>query len=245
MRFEKRPDLSAPPNHIREERIFARFTLGQRWEHAILLLTFLVLLLTGLPQVYRATWGHNLLTTPERVVLFQQVHHTAALVLICVVIYHIGHALIIMFRGRLSAAIFPTWQDLVDAWKMVKYLLFLSREKPRYGKYNFEQKFTYWFIFFGIGIMVMTGLIVWFPEVVTRILPGGVVPAAKLAHRSEAIAAGVFILIWHLFHVLVERFNPSMFTGWLNESDMRQHHSQEYQRLNRDAPGGPREGDQG
>ena len=37
----------------RREHTFLRFTLGQRWEHAILLLSGLVLLLTGLPQKYR------------------------------------------------------------------------------------------------------------------------------------------------------------------------------------------------
>jgi formate dehydrogenase subunit gamma len=132
---------------------------------------------------------------------------------------------------RLQGDIFPTWQDVQDAWKMIKYLLFLSKEKPKFGKYNFEQKFTYWFLFLGIGIMVISGFIVWFPIVWTRVFPGGIIPAAQLAHSSEAIAAGIFIVIWHFFHVHIERLNLSIFTGRLNERDMRDYHALEYEHL--------------
>ena len=83
---------------------------------------------------------------------------------------------------------------------MIKYLLFLTRKKPVYGKYNFEQKFTYWFLFFGIGILVLSGLVLWFPDG-HPLLPGGIVPAAYLAHSNEAIVAAVFIVIWHFYHV--------------------------------------------
>lgn len=114
---------------------------------------------------------------------------------------------------------------------MVKFLLFLSKEKPAFGKYNFEQKVTYWFLFFGIGIMVVTGLILLFPIFVTRFLPGGVVPAALLAHGTEAIVAVVFVVIWHFYHVHLERLNLSIFTGKLNEDEMQEYHALEYKKL--------------
>ena len=44
-----------PSQPAQQERTFLRFALGQRWEHAILLLSGLALLLTGLPQKYRLT----------------------------------------------------------------------------------------------------------------------------------------------------------------------------------------------
>jgi len=100
-----------------------------------------------------------------------------------------------------------------------------------FGKYNFEQKFTYWFLFFGIGIMVVSGFVLWFPAFFTRILPGGIIPAAKLAHSTEAIVAAIFVLIWHFYHVHAERLNLSIFTGRLNEQDMRAFHTSEFERL--------------
>jgi formate dehydrogenase subunit gamma len=225
--------LAAPAAHaVRTERTFLRFTLGQRWEHALLILSFTVLLLTGLPQKYRAaSWSLAILTTPERLTLLRTIHRVAAVVLIAEVVFHVGSALVGMAKRRLSSAMFPTWQDIKDAGQMIRYLLFLSDRKPVFAKYSFEQKFTYWFFFFGIGIMVITGLVLWFPILFTRIFPGGMVPAAKLAHSTEAVVAGIFLLIWHVYHVHIERLNLSMFTGWLNDRDMRQHHPLEYKRL--------------
>lgn len=217
---------------VRMVRTFKRFTLAQRWEHALLIVTFTTLLLTGLPQKYRTTaWSQQILATPERLDLFRDIHHIAAVVLTLEVLYHLAHAIVLLARRRLPADIFPTWQDVRDAGQMIKYLTFLSDRKPAFGKFNFEQKFTYWFLFIGIGILVVSGLILWFPVLFTRILPGGIIPAAKMAHSTEAIVAAIFVVLWHFYHVHVERLNLSIFTGWLNEEDMRRHHIREYRRL--------------
>ena len=215
----------------RTERSFPRFTLAQRWEHGILILSFTVLLLTGLPQKYFEAWGHFLLTTPESLLWVRRIHHIAAVVLVLEVVFHLGRALVLLLQRRLSAEIFPTWNDVRDAWQMLLYLLLLRRDKPAFGKYNFEQKFTYWFLFLAIGIMVVTGIILWFPLTATLLLPGGIIPAAQLAHSNEAIVAAIFILIWHFYHVHFERLNISIFTGRLNETDMRAYHALEHQRL--------------
>lgn len=243
MSAAKQPNPASTSDIIITERVFKRFTLGQRWEHGILILSFSVLLLTGLPQKYFASWGHFLLTTPERLQLVRQIHHYAAIVLILESVYHVGRGLILLSRRKLSADMFPSWKDVSDAWQMVKYLIFLTNKKPKFGKFNFEQKFTYWFLFFGIGIMIFSGLILWFPILITRVFPGGIIPAAQLAHSSEAIAAGVFIVLWHFYHVHFERLNLSIFTGRLNEREMRDYHAIEYERLtgqpaSQDAPVG-------
>lgn len=217
---------------VRTERTFHRFTLPQRWEHAVLMLSFAVLLLTGLPQKYRnTTWSQHLISTPERLETLQTIHRIAAVILLLLVVYHLGRGLQLLIQRRLPDDIFPSWKDILDAFGMIKYLLFLAEEKPKFGKYSVEQKFTYWFLFVAIGIMVVTGLVLWFPVAFTRVFPGGMIPAAKFAHSTEAIAAAVFVGIWHVYHVHIERLNLSMFTGWLNEEDMRRHHELEYQRL--------------
>jgi len=225
---------SPPAAGVHTERTYLRFNLGQRWEHALLILSFLVLLLTGLPQKYRlTTWSQQLLATPERLELIQTIHHVAAVVLTLEVLYHVGRGVYLLARRKLSSAIFPTGQDVRDAFQMLRYLLFLSERKPALGKYSFEQKFTYWFFFFGIGIMVVTGFIIWFPVLFTYLLPGGIIPAAKMAHSTEAIVAGIFLGIWHFYHVHLERLNLSIFTGRVNEEDMRRYHPLELERLKR------------
>jgi formate dehydrogenase gamma subunit len=216
----------------RQERTYLRFSVGQRWEHAILLLTGLVLLLTGLPQKYRdLSISQDLLSTPGQIFLIRQTHHVAAIVLSLLLMYHLGRILVLMSRRSLPGDLLPTGQDLRDAWHMLQYLLFMRQDKPKFGRYNFEQKVTYWFVFFGIALMGISGFIVWFPVQATQFLPGGVVPAAKLAHSTESVVMAVFIVIWHIYHVHIERLNLSIFTGRLSEKEMRVFHEKEYERL--------------
>lgn len=215
----------------RQEKTFARFTLGQRWEHAILILSTFTLLLTGLPQKYREmSWSQDLLSTPERLEIVRQIHHIAAVILALEALYHLGRAIYLISRRKLSAAMFPNMQDIRDAWHMLQYLLFLRKDKPAFGKYNFEQKVTYWFLFFNFAIMGISGFIIWFPVTFTLFLPGGVVPASKMAHSTESVVAAIFILVWHFYHVHFERLNLSIFTGRLSEKEMREFHGREYQR---------------
>lgn len=217
---------------IRTERSFHRFSLSQRLEHLILLAAFFVLLLTGLPQKYRATeWSGWILSTPERLFLLQQIHRIAALVLTAEVVFHIGKAIALMSRRRLPGGLLPTGKDVRDAGQMVAHLLFLRRNRPAFGKYDFEQKMTYWFLAVGILIMVFSGFILWFPQQISAVLPGAFIPAALLAHSNEAIISGVFVVAWHLFHVLILRVNLSMFTGRLSEDEMRTYHAAEFERL--------------
>ena len=170
-------DSAAPATRgVQVVRFFARFTRGQRWEHWLLFGSFAVLFLTGIVQKYRTEpWSQNILSTPERLVLIQTIHHIAAIVLILEVIYHLGRGIYLLARRKMPHAIFPEWQDVKDAGHMTKYLLFLAKRRPKYGKYSFEEKLTYWFLFFSIGIMVITGLVIWFPIQVTYVLPGSIV----------------------------------------------------------------------
>ena len=226
------PTSSSPVAPVKLVRTFPRFSASQRWEHAVLLICIAILLLTGLPQKYNtSTWSQAIISTPERLIAIQTIHHITALLLTALVLFHLGNAVYLIFRRKLPGDMLPTIQDVKDAWNMGLYLVFLRKQKPAFGKYNFEQKVTYWFLFFSIAIMILTGYVMWFPEAVTRVLPGGVIPGAIMAHSTEAMATAIFIVIWHFYHVHLERLNLSIFSGWLNEDDMRTYHSLEYDRL--------------
>lgn len=229
LRSEK-PNVSE--NSVKVVRSFPRFTLAQRWEHGILILSIMALFLTGIPQKYQNTsWSQIIISSPQRLELLQQIHHLFALLLIAEAVYHVLRGLYLLLRRRLPGDIFPTTQDFKDAWQMVKYLFFATRQPPKFGKYSFEQKITYWFTFLWIGILIVSGIILWYPIQITKLLPGGVIPAAYLAHSNEAIVMAIFVVIWHFFHVHVQRLNLSIFTGSMSEEEMRQYHSLEYERL--------------
>jgi len=224
-----------PALRVKLVRTFPRFNLSQRWEHAVLLLCVAVLLATGLPQKYHTTtWSQAIITSPERLNTIQQIHHITALVLTALVLYHLGKAIYLISRRKLPGDMLPTLQDIKDAWAMLLYLIYIRKQKPAFGKYNFEQKVTYWFLFFSLGIMLVSGYVMWFPKVVTRLIPGGVIPGAIMAHSTEAIVTLIFIVLFHFYHVHIERLNLSIFSGWLNEEDMRTYHSLEYRQLVRE-----------
>ena len=213
-------------------RTFPRFSASQRTEHAVLLICIAIQLITGLPQKFNTTaWSQVIISSPARLNLLQQIHHVSALVLTALALYHLGKAIYLISRRKLPGDMLPALQDIKDAWQMLLYLIYVKKQKPAFGKYNFEQKVTYWFLFFAIGIMIVSGYIMWFPVVITRVLPGGVIPAAMMAHSTEAMVTLIFIVLWHFYHVHVERLNLSIFSGWLNEEDMRAYHSSEYSRL--------------
>ena len=128
----------------------------------------------------------------------------------------------------------PTIQDIKDAWNMLLYLIYIKKQKPAFGKYNFEQKVTYWFLFFSIGIMLISGYIMWFPETITRVFPGGVIPVAIMAHSTEAIATFIFIVIWHFYHVHIKHWNWSMIRGTLSREEMEEEHPLELEELKRE-----------
>ncbi len=229
---KSKPTPSSMKNRVKILRTFPRFNVSQRWEHALLLVCVAILLLTGLPQKYASSaWGQVVISSPERLAIIQQIHHISALVLTALVLYHLGKACYLIAKRKLPGDMLPTLQDIKDAWNMLLYLVYIKKQKPAFGKYNFEQKVTYWFLFFSIGILIISGYTMWFPETITRVLPGGVIPAAMMAHSTEAIATAIFIVIWHFYHVHLERLNLSIFSGWLNEEDMRTYHSLEYDQL--------------
>ncbi len=106
-------------------------------------------LLTGLPQKYNTTvWSQAIISSPDRLNTIQQIHHITALVLTALVLYHLGKAVYLIARRKLPGDMLPTLQDIKDAWNMLLYLLYIKKQKPAFGKYNFEQKVTYWFLFF-------------------------------------------------------------------------------------------------
>src|SRR4030043_343628 len=174
MTSQRKPAPSSPSDAVKLVRTYPRFTISQRWEHAILLLCIAILLVTGLPQKYNtASWSQAIITSPDRLNILQQIHHITALVLTALVLFHLGKAIYLIIHRKLPGDMLPTLQDVKDAWHTLLFLLFIKKQKPAFGKYNFEQKVTYWFLFFAIGIMLVSGFIKWFPETVTRILPGG------------------------------------------------------------------------
>lgn len=211
-------------------RYFPRFTTGQRIEHAVLGANFLVLLATGLPQMYYESWGHTILRSLETLVLFRQIHLLAGFALLTLSAFHLGNALVRIGRRQLSAAIFLSHRDVQAAIGYVLHAAFRG-ERPTAGKYRIEQKITYWVVFFSTGILIGSGILLALPDLAGRVFQVAPLMLARIIHGGESIATLFFILSWHMYHVLIDSPTFSIFSGRLNGQKMLRDHPEEYQRL--------------
>ncbi|HET8680054.1 MAG TPA: cytochrome b/b6 domain-containing protein, partial [bacterium] len=157
-----------------------RFSMAQRVEHFLLLLSFNVLALTGLPQKYASTgWGERLISALGGIDQTRLIHRTAAVVLMAQGLYHLVAMLATRRRSVQRHDMRVSLQDVRGMIADIRYLAGRARERPRFGRFDYRQKLEYWAVIWGTVIMAATGLIMWFPIVVTQWLPGVIIPAAR------------------------------------------------------------------
>jgi formate dehydrogenase gamma subunit len=221
-------------------RSYPRFSLGQRIQHAVLVLSFTALALTGLPQKYAATAaGEALVRLLGGIEAVRVEHRLAAVVLVCASIYHVFDVAWRVLVLRRPLSMLPRLQDLRDALQAFRYNLGRAASRPRMGRFTFEEKLEYWALVWGTVVMVVTGFMLWNPVAAAAVLPGQVIPAALAAHGGEAVLAVLAVIVWHGYFVHVRHFNRSMLTGSLSEAEMRDEHPLELEELQAGRPEAP------
>jgi cytochrome b subunit of formate dehydrogenase len=209
-----------------------RFSVLQRIEHIVLVVTFTTLGLTGLAQKFSsneiAAAFIQLLGGIENVRI---IHRVAATILALETIYHIILLAYKTYVRRTELGMLPGPKDVLDALDILRYNLGLTKAHPKLPRYNFAEKAEYWAMLWGTAVMGLTGFILWNPIVAAKILPGQFIPAAKAAHGGEAILAVLAILVWHFYNVHLKSFNKAMFTGKMTPHQMEEEHGEELERL--------------
>ena len=193
-----------------------RFSYWQRFQHAMVILLFGVLLLTGIVAV---RW----------------LHRAAGIAFSLLLLAHLAVAIGGVLSGRTRPSMLLSVRDFRDAVDFLRYCVGWAEAPPRFGRYDYRQKFEYWGLVFGGFVMALTGFILYFPITVSRLLPAELIPAAKVMHSYEALLAFLIILVWHLFAVLAspETFpmDTSIFTGKIRKDRLRHEHPLEYDEL--------------
>lgn len=217
---------------ITETKYYPRFRVGARIEHLVLMVSFTVLAITGLPQKYpSSTLGNNLISLLGGIETVRLIHHWSAIALVIGSVYHLFTSAYRIFVKRERMRMLPEMKDVHDLVNTVRHNLGLRSEAPRMAKFNFGEKFEYWAVVWGTAIMGLTGLILWNPIAFASILPGEYIPAAKAAHGGEAVLAVLSIIVWHMYSVHVKHFNSSIFTGNMPRHQMEEEHAEELERL--------------
>jgi cytochrome b subunit of formate dehydrogenase len=214
--------------------VYEHFRRSDRVQHAAMVISFLVLTVTGLPQKYIYLNSHyldDLIDLMGGLETVRLVHRWAATALMLVTVYHLLAAAHRVLVRRVSLSMLPRYQDVVDGLQAVRYNLGLARERPRTDRYTWEEKVEYWSLIWGTVVMIATGFMLWNPVATARFLPGQWIPAAQVVHGGEALLAILAVLVWHFYSVHLRQFNRSMFTGHMTEHEMEHEHPLELERI--------------
>ncbi len=203
---------------VEEPRVnvsITRFDVQQRAQHILIITSFFVLSITGIPLKF-SDWQASALWMaiwhgPENVRI---AHHWAAWVMIATCAYHLIYSLT---RRPFSTEMFPKPRDIVDFIDDMKHTFRLSKKHPQFGRYSYRNKMAYWVVYPGAVTMIVTGLILLFPIGATAHLPGWSVPLSLMIHSDASILAIGWILFVHMYYAHFSRltmpFDKSVITG--------------------------------
>ncbi|MEK7475067.1 MAG: cytochrome c3 family protein [Candidatus Coatesbacteria bacterium] len=224
-------------------RQYRRFEPLESVLHVLMIVSFLSLALTGMTLKFSYTpWAAALSGALGGFHAAGLIHRAAALLMIGVFAVHLRS----LFRRKRAAGrtwwamltgpdtLMMTRQDLDEIVGTLKWFL-RKGERPRYGHWTYWEKFDYFAVFWGIAIIGSTGLVLWFPEVLTRVLPGWAINVATIVHSDEALLATGFIFTVHFFntHFRPDRFPMDLviFTGRMPVDELAHDRPAEYEAL--------------
>ena len=195
-----------------------RFTGGQRIQHALLVVLFVILCLTGFPMKFpQASWAPVIYDLFGGIHIAPIIHRIAGVTLLTGFAVHVALILLnvrrsmrrenkqglrVYIRRVLALPMIPQWRDMGDLVAMAKYVFFLSPKRPNYGHFCWKEKLEYLGLFWGIGLLGVTGVFLWAESLSSHLFPSWVLNVAYLAHTYESLLAVAHITLVHIPGVL-------------------------------------------
>ena len=226
-------------------RPYTRFTGFDKLLHFTMMVSFLGLVVTGLPlKFHSAPWAPavmNLLGGPHRAGLIHRACAAITFAYFTACILYILYFLFFKDTGETvwqklfgPDSLFPTMRDLVDIKNMFAWFFGL-RGEPSFDRWTYWEKFDFLAVFWGMFAIGGSGLLLWFPEFFGRFLPGWVFNVAIIVHSDEALLASGFIFTVHFFntHFRPGKFPMDMviFTGRISKQELWEERRPWWERL--------------
>ncbi len=192
-----------------------RMSASAVWQHMILLISFVVLIISGFSLRHGEAWWVNILFGWEGGFPIRgTMHRVAAVIFLMTVVWHVFYLSTKPGRKFLK----DMWPGLLDLTQFVQMILFnfgIRTKKPTFGRFSYVEKVEYWALAWGTLIMAITGLMLWFDNTVARWFSEGFLDVMLVIHYYEAWLAMLAVLVWHLYSTV---FNPAVYpmnTSWL------------------------------
>ncbi|HEX4757294.1 MAG TPA: cytochrome b/b6 domain-containing protein [Terracidiphilus sp.] len=203
-----------------------RMTANQRWQHLILLSSFIILVITGFALKFPDTWFAHVFGMGEK--WRGIIHRVAGVVLMGAGIYHAFYLAAAREGRRLIRDLAPKPKDAFDACNTMLYYLGFRSEKPQFGRFNYAEKAEYWALVWGTALMGLTGVMLWAKVWVGNTLARWWVDIATAVHFYEAILATLAIVVWHFYQVFLDPDVYPMNWAWWDGKMPMDHYRHEH-----------------
>jgi cytochrome b subunit of formate dehydrogenase len=229
--------------HADGGKLYQRFDRYNRALHLAMMLSFFTLAITGMMLKFSyAGWAQWLAWLFGGFETTGVLHRVGAVVLFAVFALHVRRVLRQKKKegrswGEILAGpdtILFRLEDVRQIFQSIRWFLGLG-PRPRYGRYTYWEKFDYFAVFWGVMVIGSTGLLLWFPEFFTHVVPGWFVNVATIIHSDEALLAVGFIFTIHFFntHFRPDKFpmDPVIFTGRMTVAELQYDKPAEYEEM--------------
>ncbi|MCS6952527.1 MAG: cytochrome b/b6 domain-containing protein [Bryobacterales bacterium] len=194
----------------------------ERIQHALLVVSFAVLVWTGFALKYSDQWWARPLVAWEHVFPVRAtVHRVAGVVLIAVAVMHVISLVVDRNLRRHWKELMPRAQDAREALHNLAWLLGLRRQRPILSRHSYVEKAEYWAVVWGTAIMAITGIALWATDFMLAYLPKVWLDFATTVHFYEAVLATLAIVVWHFYAVIFDPEVYPMDPAWLTGRSVR------------------------
>ncbi len=239
-----------------DDEQYTRFTPFQRFLHLLVVSSFLLLVITGMPlKFYYTPWAKVIFGILGGAEVARSLHHFGAIITFTYFGLHLIALIVATWKRRrflrdpasgrvrlrrLWGVLFgpdsmvPSLQDWRDFVAHQKWF-FGKGPRPQFDRWTYWERFDYFAVFWGVAAIGLSGLIMWFPKFFTLFLPGWVINIALVVHSDEALLAAGFIFAFHFFntHFRIEKFpmDTVIFSGRISKTEMLHERKRWYDRL--------------
>jgi len=236
--------------HVKPEeagQMYRRFSAFDIIIHFTMMVTFISLVLTGLPLKFsHAPWASGLMHFLGGAKMAGLIHRICAGITFAYFGATLGYIFYFLFYKKLPGnpnpfqrffgpdSLCPRWKDIQDIVGTIRW--FLNKgPRPRYDRWTYWEKFDFLAVFWGMFAIGLSGLMLWFPQYFTIFLPGWIINIAAIVHSDEALLASGFIFTVHFFNT---HFRPSkfpidtvIFTGKIPKYELVEERPEQYKRM--------------
>ena len=211
--------MSSSGQHVPRGHIL-RYTLSERLNHWVAAVSYIYLLLTGL--AFWSPWMFWIAVVLGGAPVSRMLHPWAGLIFVGAVIY--------MYRLWAS----QMRHNEVDRawWKAVRYYSTNQDDKmPPAGRYNAGQKFLFWGFFWSALLLLLSGVVLWFPEYISWNLRFLRYLAVLIHPGAALLTIGLFMI--HLYMGLFAERGAfgSVIRGDVSEAFAKRYHPGWYKEI--------------